>query len=186
MDSSYSVRMTGGGPGVAMQKLLHDFNGLRFGRVGPRLLLSALALYASNSFAQTIDLDAPVSRTPTVRSELKRGQVDAATCFSKDENLIPSINFTDCIEKNIKDNIGRSTISDPYLYGIYTDAIWRVDILIHHLDSSGAISRKFVPLERASWKKHLQAISARSGITPAIYCEAVAGDTSSCAKGAAN
>ena len=77
------------------------------------------------ALAQNVDLSAPVSRTPTVMSEIKRGHGDAIRCVEKystpDTIGTPDAirQFWLCVDGEQRVNISGSTISDPYLFGLY-------------------------------------------------------------------
>jgi hypothetical protein len=73
--------------------------------------------------AQNSKPDAPVSRQPTVRSEIARGNRAAEDCDLPDANVTNPIKFAECVDNAVGTNVRNSTLSDPYEFGLYVNAL---------------------------------------------------------------
>ena len=71
--------------------------------------------------AQNSNLNAPVSRQPTVRTEIDRGQDAGFECGLN--NITSFFKFKDCINDDVDTNRQNSTLSDPFEFGLYVRAL---------------------------------------------------------------
>jgi len=71
--------------------------------------------------AQTSKLDAPVSTTPTVRSEIKRGEDAAFECSLNAGTRYSA--FVDCINAAIHFNLQANTKSEAFTLGLFVTAL---------------------------------------------------------------
>jgi hypothetical protein len=70
--------------------------------------------------AQAVNLNAPLSRQPTVGSEIDRGQEASFECGLK--NLVDLLAFINCVDRSLLLNKQKATLSDPYEFGLYVRA----------------------------------------------------------------
>jgi hypothetical protein len=98
--------------------------------IGLMVLLACPPLHAQNS-----KLDAPVSRQPTVCSEIDRGQSAGFDCALKNVAHLPA--FVSCINNVVAANQQSSTISDPFLFGLYLRALQNAFVEQKTLTSDG-------------------------------------------------
>ncbi len=141
----------------------------------------ALAWTCAPAFSQTANLDAPVSRQPTVRSEIKRGSTDAFRCAMKYDDPDTALKFSGCVEDLVFSNISNSTISDPYLFGLYTAAIPSLKLHIKYIDKSRSkTDYELAPKTLEGWRDHAKELSAKTGLTRSDFCETVSKDPKSC------
>jgi len=98
--------------------------------IGLSTLLVCTPLHAQNS-----KLDAPVSRQPTVGSEIDRGQSAAFDCGLNNVGHLPA--FVSCINNTVTTSQQKSTLSDPFLFGLYVRALQNAFVEKSTLASDG-------------------------------------------------
>ena len=94
-------------------------------------LMLMLGTFAS---AQNANLNAPVSRQPTVGSEMRRGDLASFDCGI--QNVIDLQPFIACVNDLIDVNRQKSTLSDPFELGVYLAALNHVAIQEMALNSN--------------------------------------------------
>lgn len=94
-------------------------------------LMLMLGTFAS---AQNANLNAPVSRQPTVGSEVRRGDLASFDCGI--QNVIDLQPFIACVNDLIDVNRQQSTLSDPFELGVYLAALNHVAIQEMALNSN--------------------------------------------------
>jgi hypothetical protein len=96
--------------------------------------LAGLSIVITVASAQNANLNAPVSRQPTVGSEVRRGDLASFDCGI--ENVIDTEPFIACVNDLIDTNRQKSTLSDPFELGVYLAAINHVAIQDMALNSN--------------------------------------------------
>ena len=108
-------------------------------------------------------LDAPVSRQPTVGSEINRGQKAAFNC-SMNTNVLSQTEFADCVSNTVTINRQRSTLSDPFEFGLYVRALEIANVRRMTPDTDGMV---------AVWHKRAADIMRSKKLTLADFCKAI-------------
>src|SRR5580704_996858 len=96
--------------------------------------LAGLSIVITVASAQNANLNAPVSRQPTVGSEVRRGDLASFDCGI--ENVIDTEPFIACVNDLIDTNRQKSTLSDPFELGVYLAAVNHVAIQEMALNSN--------------------------------------------------
>lgn len=113
------------------------------------ILLATFALMYFGFFvspAAAADLNAPVERQITVKSEILRGYSATDECTAQD-----SLNWakiTGCVDQSVRDEIRKNTISDPFKFGLYHSIYWQLWV------SRNAMlqTMRFDPLKNSGFK----------------------------------
>jgi hypothetical protein len=128
----------------------------------------AAFVFCAPAWAQNSNLNAPVSRQPTVGSEIERGQEVGFQCgldyranFSK---------FRDCVNNAISTNRQSSTLSEPYEFGLYVRALQHSYVQGIALNSDGML-----PI----WRDRLMRIMKSRKLSFGDFCKA-AGSEGGC------
>ena len=96
--------------------------------------LAGLSMVITVASAQNANLNAPVSRQPTVGTEVRRGDLASFDCGI--ENVIDTDPFITCVNDLIDTNRQKSTLSDPFELGVYLGAVNHVAIQEMALNSN--------------------------------------------------
>lgn len=121
------------------------------------VVLITTSFFAS---AQTSKLDAPISTKPTIRSEIKRGEVAAFDCGL---HAITNYSaFTTCVSNVADANQQKNTMSDPFMLGLSVGALAQARI-ISPGQNSGWVS---------IWRKDTMRIVKAHKLTDADLCAA--------------
>ncbi len=139
----------------------------------------------TGALAEDVDLDKSVVRTPTVRSEIKKGNENAFSCFFGTQN-IDANKYAKCVDdKRVADAVSAPS-SAYYLFGLYAAAI---PLLKGKLEPGMArfiekYEIKWATSRLEDWEKTFQQLSAETKVTISDYCKAIsADDVSKCSKG---
>jgi hypothetical protein len=130
--------------------------------VGTCVIIWAVSLCAT-ALAQT-NLNAPVSRQPTIKTEIDRGQDAAFNCGL--DNLTNFSKFVDCIDAGIAANRQNSSLSEPYEFGLCIRALQHAYVQGRQLGSDGNLT---------VWRDRLVKIMMSRKLTLADFCKAVPG-----------
>jgi len=132
-------------------------------------LVVVFGIYGMNAGA--VDLDAPVSKTPTVRSELKRGNDAEFECLLHHvPTRIDWRSYVTCIDEAIHNATQERRLSDPFLAGMYFAIVSHLDI--HGPGSPAGNDPRFdqhLSLYRAELRKLLRELH----LAPLQVCQAL-------------
>ncbi|MGA8863225.1 MAG: hypothetical protein WB444_05385 [Gallionella sp.] len=112
--------------------------------------------------AQDSKLNAPISRQPTVGSEIDRGQEAGFACGL--ENTKTFLSFTTCIDSVVSSNKQNSALSEPFEFGLYVRALQDSFLRKMALSSDGHI-----PL----WKDRMTKIMKSRHLSLKDFCKAI-------------
>jgi hypothetical protein len=119
------------------------------------------------SVAPQSKLGAQVSRQPTVRSEINRGQNAALNC-GMNTNVLSRTEFADCVNTFVTINRQQLSPSDPFEFGLYVRAIEIANIRRMTPDTDGVV---------AVWHKRAANIMGAKKLTLDDFCKAISGST---------
>ncbi|HEX3653381.1 MAG TPA: hypothetical protein VHU18_11220 [Rhizomicrobium sp.] len=80
----------------------------------------------ANGQGPSISLDAPVSQTPTVRTEIQRGWAAANKC----DSTLGALGYGECIFKLSNEEGSRLTDAKPFTLGLMLNAWFTEDLLV--------------------------------------------------------
>jgi hypothetical protein len=121
--------------------------------------LAALML-CTPSMAQNSKLNAPISRQPTVGSEIDRGQDIAFDCGLN--NLTNTAAYVACLNDAITVNRQKNTLSEPFQFGLYVRALQHA--YVHHVALEGSVS---------IWRDGMVKIMKSNKLSFKDFCDAV-------------
>ncbi len=128
----------------------------------------ASLILCTPAFAQNSKLDAPISRQPTVGSEIDRGQDAAFDCGL--HNLTNFAAFVACMNDVITVNRQKSTLSEPFQFGLYVRALQHAYVHKVALEGNVTIWRddmvKIMKSNRLSFKNFCDAVGAAGKCEP--------------------
>ena len=131
--------------------------------------LAAAATLNAPGLAQNSKLNAPISRQPTVGSEIDRGQDAAFDCGL--HNLTNFAAFVTCLNDIITVNQQKSTLSQPFQFGLYVRALQHSYVQHAALEGNTAIWRdsmvKIMKSNKLSFKDFCEAVGAAGKCEPA-------------------
>jgi hypothetical protein len=111
--------------------------------------------------AQDSKLNAPVSRQPTVGSEIDRGQALGFECGT--QSLTDLSRFVACVSDAIDVNRQKTTLSEPFEFGLYVRALQHAYIQGIPLNGDGSL-----PI----WRDRLIKIMASRKLALGDFCKA--------------
>jgi hypothetical protein len=123
--------------------------------------LAGLSMVITMASAQNANLNAPVSRQPTVGTEVRRGDLASFDCGI--ENVIDTEPFIACVNDLIDTNRQKSTLSDPFELGVYLAAVNHVAIQEMALDSNHNFP---------FWRDGLIKLLKKTKLSPRDICKA--------------
>lgn len=136
----------------------------------------AASLLCTPARTENSKLDAPVSRQPTVGSEIKRGDAAAQVCWNGPKvDVLKPMNQVNCIQAAIDLNRQQSTLSDPFLLGLYVHALASSGIAVNVLKINKNTKgiNAFVLEYRRLWHDDLTRILKNDNLSVTDFCEAV-------------
>ncbi|WP_298261680.1 hypothetical protein [Bradyrhizobium sp.] len=119
----------------------------------------ALAIFTP-CMAQNSKLNAPISRQPTVGSEIDRGQDAAFDCGL--HNLTNFAEFVACLNDIVTANRQKSTLSEPFQFGLYVRALQHA--YVQHVALEGNVS---------IWRDSMVKIMKSNKLSFKDFCDAV-------------
>jgi hypothetical protein len=152
-------------------------------RVQRWLLTAAILIATGAAKGQNVDLDAPVVRAPTIRSEIRRGHADAFDCFINATDNTDAGEFMVCLNQKIEEDGRYATSSNAYLFGAYSQGL---HILKTIMTTPGNAklrkdTGKLAVEAQKQWELDLKNVLASSHLTKKNLCEAiVATDLAKC------
>lgn len=126
------------------------------------MLLVGLPMIITVAIAQNANLNAPVSRQPTVGSEIQRGNEAAFDCSL--HYLTDLRKFIVCMNDLIETNRQKSTLSEPFELGLYLQALSYASVHHHSLNSDGSFT---------IWRDRAIAILTKIKLSIRDYCKAI-------------
>jgi hypothetical protein len=140
----------------------------------------AVLVLCTPARAQDSRLNSPVSRQPTVGSEITRGDAAASECTSRlwrsGRTLAINLsNFEDCVNDAVRDNRQKSTLSEPFEFGLYLAALFHC--YAQKIPFSGGI---YPPV----WHDRVVKIIKSKKLSFGDWCKATSEDFKKCSSGA--
>ena len=135
--------------------------------------------------AQCANLDKPISRIPTVGSEIKRGSVGAFDCSLKLVNELSALEYAQCVNSFVESDLASGPPSDAFLFGTYITSISLIKIHLkpEFSNTQKAYETHFAKEIYAKWLKRFSGAVSRTGYTMKDFCISVGNkDLKSCSK----
>lgn len=133
---------------------------------------------AAGALAQGVDLDRPVSRAPTARSEIRRGEADALKCLLSRRDPLDPLALAECVEGAERRALSDGAMSVEYRYGLLVQAVQQMGFELRYAEAAAniAVAREW----RAVWAGEVREIKARAHLSVAAFCEAVSTHVEDC------
>jgi hypothetical protein len=136
-------------------------------------LAAIAAMWCMAAPALAADLDAPVKKTPTNRTEIQRGKIAEFDCSAATNGHWPA--FPMCIARTVTDQTRKGNRTAPFDLGLYLGAYLSLDAIMHAaLEVMHVDLRKdpdFVATKRYYYEQ-IQNIEKALSLTHADACKA--------------
>ena len=125
--------------------------------------------------AQNTNLQKPISRIPTVGTEIKRGSYGTYNCLAKMKNELSALEYALCVDSFVDSDLANGPPTDAFLFGAYLTSIRFIKIALKPdaSETRPAWETRSAKIIYSKWIKKVREAIARAGYTEIDFCNSV-------------